>query len=121
MKSLSPVRPLATPWTAAYQAPPPMGFSGQEYWSGVPLPSPPNDPTIYIISVGHSLDCEVAIHKTFLQLTHQCAQKLRITEELSTELSHRYHTLLCKVPVMILQSSLRCAQLALDPALVISL
>ena len=29
-----------TPWTAAYQAPPPMGFSKQEYWSGVPLPSP---------------------------------------------------------------------------------
>ena len=32
-------RALATPWTAAYQAPPPMGFSRQEYWSGVPLPS----------------------------------------------------------------------------------
>ena len=31
---------LATPWTAAYQAPPPMGFFRQEYWSGVPLPSP---------------------------------------------------------------------------------
>ena len=30
---------LATPWTAAYQAPPFMGFSRQEYWSGVPLPS----------------------------------------------------------------------------------
>ena len=40
MKSLSHVRPLATPWTAAYQAPPPMGFSRQEYWSGLPLPSP---------------------------------------------------------------------------------
>ena len=31
---------LATPWTAAYQAPPSMGFSRQNYWSGVPLPSP---------------------------------------------------------------------------------
>ena len=30
----------ATPWTAAHQAPPSMGFSRQEYWSGVPLPSP---------------------------------------------------------------------------------
>ena len=40
VKSLSPVRLLATPWTAAYQAPPPNGFSRQEYWSGVPLPSP---------------------------------------------------------------------------------
>ena len=39
-KLLSRVRLLATPWTAAYQAPPSMGFSRQEYWSGVPLPSP---------------------------------------------------------------------------------
>ena len=42
VKSLSPVRLLATPWTAAHQAPPSMGFSRQEYWSGVPLPSPNN-------------------------------------------------------------------------------
>ena len=40
VKSLSCVRPLATPWTAAFQAPLSMGFSRQEYWSGVPLPSP---------------------------------------------------------------------------------
>ena len=39
-KSLSRVRLLATPWTAADQAPPSMGFSRQEYWSGVPSPSP---------------------------------------------------------------------------------
>ena len=38
--SLSRVRLFATPWTVAYQAPPSMGFSRQEYWSGVPLPSP---------------------------------------------------------------------------------
>ena len=38
-QSLSRVRPSATPWTAAHQAPPSMGFSRQEYWSGVPLPS----------------------------------------------------------------------------------
>ena len=37
VKSLSRIRLLATPWTAAYQAPPSMGFSRQEYWSGVPL------------------------------------------------------------------------------------
>ena len=40
VKSLSRVRLLATPWTAAHQAPLSMGFSRQEYWSGVPLPSP---------------------------------------------------------------------------------
>ena len=39
VKLLSPVWSSATPWTAAYQAPPSMGFSRQEYWSGVPLPS----------------------------------------------------------------------------------
>ena len=43
MKSLS-----ATPWTAAYQAPPSMGFSRQEYWSGVPLPSPSSELGIII-------------------------------------------------------------------------
>ena len=40
VKSLSRVQLLATPWTAAHQAPPSRGFSKQEYWSGVPLPSP---------------------------------------------------------------------------------
>ena len=38
VKSLSRVQLLSTPWTAAYQAPPSMGFSRQQYWSGVPLP-----------------------------------------------------------------------------------
>ena len=40
VKSLSRVRLFATPWTIAYQAPPSMGFSRQEYWSGLPFPSP---------------------------------------------------------------------------------
>ena len=39
VKSLSRVQLPATPWTAAHQAPPSMGFSKQEYWSGLPLPS----------------------------------------------------------------------------------
>ena len=39
VKTLNHVWLLATPWTAAHQAPPSMGFSRQEYWSGVPLPS----------------------------------------------------------------------------------
>ena len=39
-KSLSRVRLFATPWTVAYQAPLSMGFSRQEYWSGLPFPSP---------------------------------------------------------------------------------
>ena len=40
VKSLSRVQLFMTPWTAAHQAPPSMGFSRQEYWSGVPSPSP---------------------------------------------------------------------------------
>ena len=45
VKLLSPVRLLATPWTAAYKAPPSMGFSRQEYWSELPLPSPITQPS----------------------------------------------------------------------------
>ena len=48
VKSLSRGWLLATPWTEAYQAPPSMGFSRQEYWSGVPLPSP------YVLLKSHS-------------------------------------------------------------------
>ena len=40
VKLLSGVRLFVTPWTVAYQAPPSMGFSRQEYWSGLPFPSP---------------------------------------------------------------------------------
>ena len=40
VKSLSRVRLFVTPWTVAYQAPPFMGFSRQEHWSGLPFPSP---------------------------------------------------------------------------------
>ena len=40
MKSLSHVRLFVTPWTVAHQAPPSMEFSRQEYWSGLPFPSP---------------------------------------------------------------------------------
>ena len=47
VKSLSLARLLVTPWTAAYHAPPFMGFSRQEYWSGVPLPSP--ETTIFAV------------------------------------------------------------------------
>ena len=44
VKSLSHVRLFATPWTVAYNAPSSMGFSRQEYWSGLPFPSPEDLP-----------------------------------------------------------------------------
>ena len=46
VKPLSRVQLLATPWTAAHQAPLSMGFSRQEYWSGMPLPSPLHFPAL---------------------------------------------------------------------------
>ena len=49
VKSFSRVRLFETPWTAAFQAPPSMGFSRQEYWSGVPLPSPVFETTVSVI------------------------------------------------------------------------
>ena len=56
VKSLSRVRLLATAWTAAYQAPPSMTFSRQEYWSGVPMPSPRcRVPSLFISKIGISI------------------------------------------------------------------
>ena len=54
MKLFSHVRLFATPWTVAYQVPLFMGFSRQEYWSGVPLPSPVC-PLLWTFSLTHSL------------------------------------------------------------------
>ena len=53
VKLLSRVRPSGTPWTVAFQAPLSMGFSRQEYWSGVPLPSPElsYDPAIPLLDI----------------------------------------------------------------------
>ena len=68
VKSLSRVRLLATPWTAAHQAPPSMGLSRQEYWSGVPLPrgsSPDN----------WSASCSTKVSKLF--------QESRLLEKVS--------------------------------------
>ena len=55
MKSVSRVRLFATPWTVAYQAPPSMGFSRQEYWSGLPFPSPGDLPNPGIEPVSPAL------------------------------------------------------------------
>ena len=63
------------PWTAAHQAPPPMGFSRQEYWSGVPLPSPThysNQGLIYF--------CQTHSHNIYLKFT-----RLELTTERSDQ------------------------------------
>ena len=67
VKSLSRVRLFETPWTAPYQAPPSMGFSRQEYWSGVPLPSP----KIVISRTYFSFCCLCFYHiQNFITLDH---------------------------------------------------
>ena len=63
VKSLSHVRPSATPWTAAFQAPPSTGFSRQEYWSGVPSPSP-----IYMLMIPRCMSLPL----TFLWSPDSC-------------------------------------------------
>ncbi|WP_264341558.1 hypothetical protein, partial [Streptococcus anginosus] len=56
MKLLNRVRHFVTPWTVAYQALLSMGFSRQEYWSGVPLPSPTG------VLFQTSWDCDATTH-----------------------------------------------------------
>ena len=58
VKSLSHVQLFGNPWTVAYQAPPSMGFSRQEYWSGLPFPSPGDvpDPGIKLRSPAFQAD-----------------------------------------------------------------
>ena len=72
VKSLSRVRLLATPWTSAYQAPPSMGFSRQEYWSGLPLPSPPT-PGVYPNSCPLSRWCHSTISPSVIRFS-SCLQ-----------------------------------------------
>ena len=50
VKSLSRVQLFTTPWTATHQGPPSMGFSRQEYWSGLPLPSLDKDIAVIFFS-----------------------------------------------------------------------
>ena len=62
VKSLSRVWLLATPWTSAYQAPLSMGFSRQEYWSGVPLPS-----LLMVLEIAFFWNSQKLLHFFFLK------------------------------------------------------
>ena len=72
VKSLSRVRPSATTWTAAHQALPSIGVSRQEYWSGVPFPSPIHSPAdrlngfLHILAIINNAAINFGVHKTFL-------------------------------------------------------
>ena len=67
VKSLSRFRLLATRWSAAYQAPPSMGFSRQEYWSGVPSPSPSLSLQVVTIKLC-SEDLTMYFYRAFLKV-----------------------------------------------------
>ena len=95
VKSLSRVQLLATPWTAAHQAPPSMGLSRQEYWSGVPLPSPSFDATYnarstpgYTFQASPCYTSEEAKHKAVMWLAQAyTARKLtRLFQALAARL-----------------------------------
>ena len=66
VKSLSRVRLVGTPWTAAYQAPPSMGYSRQEYWSGVQLPCPMTNLDSILKSRDITLPTEVRLVKAMV-------------------------------------------------------
>ena len=77
---LSCVRLFATPWTVVYQAPPSMGFSRQEYWIGLPFPSPGDlsDPGIESGSPAFQADTltsEKQVHSLLLETQHREAQR----------------------------------------------
>ena len=70
VKSPSPVWLFATPWTAAYQAPPSMGFSRQEHWSGLPLP--------YIVGA-QSMSVEIlSFHESWEITTNEASDKSKL-------------------------------------------
>ena len=82
---------LVTPWTAAYQAPPSMGFSRQKYWSGVPLPSPREGATadklgnenlskfVSDVQVPRSQNKNTLLNTLVIQKTSQKVHTLRIS------------------------------------------
>ena len=66
LKSLSCVRLFATPWTVVYQAPPFMGFSRQEYWSGLPFPSPMQETQVQSLGGEDLPEKQMATHSSIL-------------------------------------------------------
>ena len=61
VKSLSRVQFFVTPWTVAYEAPPSMEFSRQEYWSGLPFPSPMHESEVAqsCLTLSDPMDCSL--------------------------------------------------------------
>ena len=88
-KSLSRVRLFAIPWTVVYQAPPSTGFSRQEYWSGVPLPSPRDHPDSGIKPRSPALQAD-ALPSEPVEKPPKCHSVLW-SSIISTDISHHSH------------------------------
>ena len=84
-KSLSRVWLFETPWTAAYHAPPPMGFSRQEYWSGVPSPSPimklkrKKKKKVFLVRLSWQLAWERGVNISSARFLGSCQSSLHIS------------------------------------------
>ena len=79
VKSLSRVRLFATPWTVAYQAPPAMRFSRQEYWSGLPFPSPGDLPNPEIEARSPAVEAEALTSASLVAQRLKCLPAMRDT------------------------------------------
>ena len=92
------VQLCATPWTAAYQAPPPMGFSRQEYWSGVPFPSPMHESEKWKWSrsvgptLGDPMDCSLPGSSTHGIFQARALELGAIAFSLSSPTRNQTHT-----------------------------
>ena len=99
VKSLSHAQLFATPWTVAYQAPPSVGFSRQECWSGLPFPSPGNHPVPGIEPWSPTLQADaLPSEPPGKTIKHQLIEKVshKITTELFTEVQN-CNEMICKV------------------------
>ena len=117
MKSLTRVRLFVTPWTAAYQAPPSMGFSRQECWSGLPFPSPGDLPDPGIEPWSPALQADALPSeppgkphiKTILLIS-----PADIEDECRDYESHEFMLNLLDLPNIILGRSYRASQIISD-------
>ena len=100
MKSLSHIQLFATPWTVAYQAPPSMGFSRQECWSGVPFPSPgdlpdpgiePGSPALRADALPFELPgkpSKIKFIENYLKITFKRKSRVKILHNFSEKIAY---------------------------------
>ena len=106
MKLLSRVQLFATPWTVAYHAPPSMGFSRQEYWSGLPFPSPedlpdpgiePGSPTFQADALTSEPPGKPLIHYLGLLIAFLSIME-RLQDNMEKEMAAHSSTIAWKIP-----------------------